>query len=152
VRIGTAGAPANALQLTTDDAAKPTTSTWTVTSDVRTKRNLRPYADGLSVLRALPLQRWEFTGAGGTEAGRSSYGVTAQDLLTVLPEAVVTRGRRTSVAADSDALGFMGVQYHQLFVAGLGAIQQVDASVLSLEQRVAALEVELARLRAGGSR
>ena len=45
VGIGT-GNPTHRLELSTDDAAKPGTNTWTVVSDIRMKQNIHPYKDG----------------------------------------------------------------------------------------------------------
>jgi len=108
LRIGSAGDPGYALHLTSDSAAKPSTSTWTVASDARTKENLRPFTAGLDVLRQLLLQTWEYNGLGDTPSGETASGVVAQEIQGFLPDAVVTTRPKNHVG-DSDQAEYLGV-------------------------------------------
>lgn len=98
-RIGLGlNAPAYQLELSTNSAGKPGTNTWTVTSDARTKRNIRPYEAGLADLRRIRPVWFEYNGQFGTPAGEQYVGVIAQDLQTVAPYMV-----RTVQSAESPA-------------------------------------------------
>jgi hypothetical protein len=132
LRIGTSGDPGYALHLTSDSAAKPSTSTWTVTSDERTKENLRPFHTGLDVLRQVVLQTWEYNGLGDTPSGQTASGVIAQDMQPILPDAVVTTRLKHHVG-DSDQAEYLGVNYHLLFLSALNAIKELDERVAALE-------------------
>lgn len=135
LRIGTAGDPGYALHLTSDSAAKPSTSTWTVASDARTKDNLRPFTSGLDVIRQLLLHTWEYNGQGDTPAGETASGVLAQELQPVLPGAVVTTRLKHHVS-DTDQADYLGVNYHLLLLSALQAIKELDARLIALERRV----------------
>jgi hypothetical protein len=135
LRIGTAGSPNYALELTSDSAAKPSTSTWTVASDARTKDNLRPFTHGLDVIRQLLLHTWEYNGLGDTPPGATASGVVAQELQTVLPGAVVTTRLKHHVS-DTDQADYLGVNYHLLLLSALQAIKELDARLTTLESQV----------------
>ena len=132
LRIGTAGDPSYALHLTSDSAAKPSTSTWTVTSDARTKDNVRDFQKGLDVIRQVVLQTWEYNGLGDTPAGQTASGVLAQEIEPFLPDAVVHTRLKHSVG-DSDEAEFLGVNYHLLLLSALNAIKELDARLTALE-------------------
>ena len=55
-------------------------------SDARTKENIEPHMPGLTELAALPTYGWDYKPEHGGEHG---FGVLAQDLEKVIPEAVV---------------------------------------------------------------
>ena len=79
VGIGTA-TPAHRLELSTDDAAKPGTGTWTVVSDIRMKQNIRPYTEGLSKLLQVEPVEYNYNAISGYDTKPSYIGVVAQDL------------------------------------------------------------------------
>ncbi len=82
--------PTFRLQLGSDSAAKPTTSTWTISSDRRIKTNIRPFVDGLAVLRQLNPVTYELNGKAGLPAGVTGIGLIAQDAEPVIPYAIGT--------------------------------------------------------------
>jgi len=88
--------PAYQLQLTNDSAAKPTTSTWTVSSDQRLKQDIT-LADTqrcYDIIKAVPLKRYTWRPEVYTEAqvkDRSKLGWIAQDVEQVFPKAVGQR-------------------------------------------------------------
>ncbi len=84
VGIGT-GTPAHRLELSTDDAAKPGTGTWTVVSDIRMKQNIRPYTEGLSKLLQVEPVEYNYNTISGYDTKPSYVGVVAQDLQKIAP-------------------------------------------------------------------
>ena len=84
VGIGTA-TPAHRLELSTDDAAKPGTGTWTVVSDIRMKQNIRPYTEGLSKLLQVEPVEYNYNAISGYDTKPSYIGVVAQDLQKIAP-------------------------------------------------------------------
>jgi len=79
--------------LTNDSAAKPTTSTWTVSSDQRLKQDI-VIADTqrcMEIMKAVPLKRYTWRPEVYTEEqvkDRSKLGWIAQDVERVFPKAV----------------------------------------------------------------
>jgi hypothetical protein len=92
IGIGTTN-PAYQLELSTDSAAKPTTSTWTISSDIRLKENIET-ADldrCYDIVNQLPLKRyrWKDDIYGSNQIkDRSKLGWIAQDVESIFPKAV----------------------------------------------------------------
>jgi hypothetical protein len=103
VGIGMQSGPSYNLQLANDSAGKPSAN-WTVTSDVRTKRNIRPYLEGLETLLQLHPTVFEYNGEAQTQEGLERVGLVAQDVADVIPtcvEKIISRirGEETEVLA-----------------------------------------------------
>lgn len=121
--LGIGQAPSSyLLQLVSDSAAKPATATWAVSSDARSKHDVRELqGSGMAIIKGLRLVRYTYNGQLGTPAGVRGVGVIAQELLGVLPEAVIP------------AYPAMAVNYHAIIMMALRAIQELSARVEALE-------------------
>lgn len=93
---------------------------FVLSSDRRFKADLVPLADALSDLDVIDAYRYRHLSHGRTEVG-----VVAQEVASVLPEAV-------TVGAD----GMLGVSYDRLVPFLLAAVKELKARVIELEQRV----------------
>jgi hypothetical protein len=120
------------LQVGTDDASKPTTNTWTVTSDRRTKDQIEPYTSGAAVLRRLRAKTFVFNGLAGTEAGVRGVGFIAQDLARIAPE-MVTKTRGKLRVSDKRETVIYAYQGHNLPFLLLNGWQDHDARIAALE-------------------
>ena len=79
--VGIGIAPTFQFQLGTDSAGKPSTSTWSVVSDIRLKQNIKPVKDdSLAILNKLDWVRYEYNGKAKTPQGLKGIGVIAQEL------------------------------------------------------------------------
>ena len=88
--IGTL-APAYALQVSTDSAAKPSTNTWTIASDARIKNILGDYEKGLDEICQLRPIRYTYNNkAGFPESLGEQVSIVAQDAKIPFPECVGT--------------------------------------------------------------
>jgi hypothetical protein len=136
-------APAYQLELSTDDAAKLTTNTWTTTSDRRVKRDIERADTSLcyDILKRLPLHRftWDVSYLPSVR-DRRMVGWIAQDVAEVFPSAV----KRVSNSWFSD---FHSLDVDQLYKTMYGALEKVivDKERLELQlqdvlQRLATLE------------
>jgi hypothetical protein len=115
------------LSLSVNSATKPTSSTWTITSDSKTKRNVATYSHGLDLIRKVKLISYEYNGLANTPIGEKGIGVIAQDFQNVFPNSV----KSFTIKADSTHTGgtFLSVDLHELFVSNVGAVQQLDSIV-----------------------
>jgi len=148
--IGTTS-PSYQLELSTNSAGKPTSSTWTVTSDMRTKTNIQAYTHGLDLIRKVRLVSFQYNGKAHTPKGEHGIGVIAQELQPIFPGSV----RPFSIKADSTNPGgeFLGVDFHELFVTNIAAVQELDSmntalivKNISLQNQVSALQSQLSEL------
>jgi hypothetical protein len=141
VGIGTA-APTFQLQLSTDSAAKPTTNTWTISSDERIKQNIANADTSLcyAIVKGLPLKRFTWdTSYMSNVVDRNSVGWIAQDVSWVFPNAV----RRVSNEWFPD---FHALDVDQIYKTMYGALSKVIADKEALEGRVASLEANLSTI------
>lgn len=97
--------PTYNLHLVNDSAAKPTTNTWTIPSDIRLKKNVRPFTDGLQTLRRIEPIRYAYNGMSGTPANQEGVGIDAGKHAQLLPDCV---GQKDGIYNfNSHALTFM---------------------------------------------
>lgn len=89
--IGIGKTPAYQLELSTDSAAKLTTTTWITTSDARVKSDIQPadLVQCVESMKRIPLKRfgWQLPNV----HDRHSLGFLAQDVEPVFPKSVTTR-------------------------------------------------------------
>ena len=83
VGIGT-NTPAYDLHVGANSAAKPSSSSWTVASDVRLKTDIQPYQDGLATIKKIEPVWFRYTGEAGMPRDRA-VGIIAQDLQEIAP-------------------------------------------------------------------
>ena len=113
------------IELGGDSAAKPVSSTWTIVSDGRAKRDVIAVDpdDALAIVRQVPVIRYQYTGEYHTPASVRGIGVIAQDVASLLPLSVTTR-------PDNGALAWNA---HELFMLNVAAVQSLAARLDALE-------------------
>jgi hypothetical protein len=129
------------LQLSEDSAAKPTSSTWTVSSDLRIKQNISNanVSDCYEKIKQLELKEFDWNPEYLPKKPRS-LGFLAQDVSSVFPFAV----HRSSGYGFSD---FHYLDVDQIHKAMYGAIvkliedkERLEKDVQDLKKRVAQIE------------
>jgi hypothetical protein len=131
VGIGTTS-PAYQLELSTDSAGKPSTSTWTVSSDERVKEDVEDADIDLCYdnVKNLKLKyfKWkdDFIDSHTIE-DKHKLGWIAQEVETVLPKAVTTAKNETLVIDD-----FKSLNSDQIIACMYGAIQKLIEKVESM--------------------
>lgn len=125
--------PAFTLQLSKDSAAKPSSSTWTVSSDRRLKEGIvsADLARCYEIVRKTPLRRFRWRDdvyadkdLGGGD--RSKLGWIAQEVRDVFPKAVT----QTAMFGLEDCLA---LNNDQLIAALYGCVQMMQARLEALE-------------------
>ena len=136
--LGTS-APSYQLQLSTDSAAKPTTSTWTTVSDERLKTDIEvaDYAQCYDIVRRLDLKRFTWAESNVPELARaeitdkSKLGWVAQDVAPIFPKAI------TVVPEQYGLSNVLNVNFDQVYAAMYGAIRHLQDMVEELRAGVA---------------
>jgi hypothetical protein len=123
--------PNYSLQISTDSAGKLSSSTWQVYSDVRLKKNIRPFEHGLATLQRVEAIRYQFNGKGGLPEDFEGVGVDAKAMQAVLPETVSTHPGEID-GVETDIFDFNS---HALFFVLINAVKELAARVETLEQR-----------------
>ena len=152
VGIGT-NTPSYQLQLSTDSAAKPSTSTWTVSSDERLKENIE--AADLDIcynaVKSIPLKRYKWKDEIYSEeqvSDRSKIGWIAQDVQEVFPKAVgqhkfvynQIKDENGNIVSEESIDDCLSLNSDQLYAAMFGAVQKLMITVEELQDKVVQLE------------
>jgi len=141
VGIGTS-TPSYQLQLSTNSAAKPTSSSWTISSDIRLKDVSGTYDKGLAELLQLQpivFRYKEDNPLGILETKTDAYGFSAQEVQKVFPEAV----------GEKD--GYLNLDMHPLLVAQVNAIRELNDKISEQQRLIEQLAEEVMRLKGSGT-
>ncbi len=119
--------PTHRLQLSNDDAAKTSTSTWVVTSDERLKDIRGDYHKGLKEIVELHPINYFYKNVDGRTftsevLAKENQGFSAQAVQKIFPEAIVT---------DSD--GYLNLNIHPIIVAQVNAIKELNTELEDLK-------------------
>lgn len=135
--------PAYQLQLTTNSAAKPTSSAWTVASDARLKQNVRSFTDGLGLIQKINPVIFTYNGKAGTPR-ETGIGTLAQELQSIAPYMVAD----WIFADDEKGISetYLGVDYGPLQFVLVNAIKEQQAIIEDQEKRIQKLENTLEKL------
>lgn len=139
VMIGALGAaPSYSLHLAADSAAKPTSTTWTVSSDARVKEIVGPYTRGVADIMTLQPKRYRLNGAfGSVDDGRVHVSVIAQEAQATWPEMIGTYDHTDKDADDVETVTeLLNLNTNELQWALVNAIKELTTRIATLEQRV----------------
>lgn len=111
--------PGGQLELSLDQGRKPSTSTWTITSDARLKNIDGAYTKGLQDILKLKTIAYHYKNVGDRKfdektLAAQAVGFSAQDVQKVFPEAVGT-----------DADGYLNLNIHPILIAAINSIQEL---------------------------
>lgn len=133
--------PGGQLELTLDQGRKPSTSTWTITSDARLKNIEGKYNKGLADILKLNAVTYHYKNVGNRKFDESvlnttAVGFAAQDVQKIFPEAVGT-----------DADGYLNLNIHPLLIASLNAFKDVQAQLDTKNEAIAKQQSEIENLK-----
>lgn len=148
VRIGPNGGGQNLyisngqLLLGADNAQKPSTSTWIITSDERLKTINGSYSKGLADIIKLNTITYKYKNVGEKKfdekvLATTQVGFSAQEVQKIFPEAV-------GVGED----GYLNLNMHAILVAYTNAIKELDAKNKEQEKINNELKQRLEKLEA----
>ncbi|MBK8659877.1 MAG: tail fiber domain-containing protein [Bacteroidetes bacterium] len=131
VGIGNTGAPAFQLELSLNSAGKPTSTLWTVSSDLRLKKDIRPYEGGLKEIMQINPVWFRYNGIAGLPTDEEGVGTVAQELEKVAPYMIKPyikeddKGNKTEYkSVDYNAMLFMFVNAFKEQQQKIDALQQ----------------------------
>jgi hypothetical protein len=127
------------IAITWGGASGPGNNTATIqigtSSDIRLKRNVETLSGGLPLITQLRPITAEWNGLANTREGERLTSVIAQELQTVIPDAVY-KYRTKLRDEDEDAAELLGIDPMALTCHLILAIQQLEARLKILEQKV----------------
>ena len=148
--------PTYQLQLGTDSAAKPSTNTWTISSDERLKENIELANIDIcfDVIKNLPLKRYKWKDeiySHDQVQDRTKLGWIAQDVKNVFPKATVEKDEIFSPTGkkedEIEIKNCLSLNADQIYAALYGAVQKLieknenqETLIQELSAKVEALE------------
>ena len=134
VGIGTTS-PGYKLQLSTNSAAKPSSSTWTVVSDERVKENIKPYEKGLNEILQVNTKTFDYNGKAGFDKIKDNVGIIAQDMIKIFPETIKTYNAKLN-ETDEEETELYNFDGHALTFALINAVQELKAEIEELKKQI----------------
>lgn len=138
--------PTYQLQLGSNSAGKPGSTTWNITSDSRTKDVYGYFTDGLAYLRDFPKPiNYKYNGKGGTMVDNVLYhGHIAQDILAAHPnDDMVISYESYLEPSDTEMTTLYALDNYKLSYIFQNSIIEVDDKIIALQLIVNDLEARL---------
>jgi hypothetical protein len=137
---------AHLLQLSTDDAAKPGTNTWTIASDARLKKDIAPFTDGLEVLLKINPVRYRYNGLANMPTDKENIGIIAQEIQKVAPYTVGTFKTRLH-KDDTEETELLDFNSHALTFVTINAVKELNRQNQELKKKVDSQQAEIAAIK-----
>ena len=131
--------PVFQLELSTDSAGKPSTSTWTVVSDERIKENVRPYEKGLSEILKVKTKLFDYNGKAKYPKLKDNVGVIAQEIKEIFPETISTFEAKLN-EDDENETELLKFDSHALTFALINSVKELSAKVNELQEEINTLK------------
>jgi hypothetical protein len=129
------------LQLGSNSAAKPGSDAWTIASDRRLKKDIRPFEDGLGVLKKINPVWYQYNGlAQIPNDGKNYVGIIAQEMQLVAP---YTIGFFKDPETNTEYLNY---DSNALTYILINSIKEQQAEIEALTKQLEAQHQRLLRL------
>ncbi len=142
VGIGTA-TPGHQLELSTDDAYKPSGGSWLGASDRRLKKDIKDFKDGLDVLMNIRPVSYHYNGKLGLPTEDQHIGVIAQEIQTVAPYTIKPLNLQSEEAQGADYLGYDGTALTYVLI---NAVQEQQQQIDAQQKEINQLKAELSEV------
>jgi len=123
-------------------AAKDSGTTWINTSDIRLKKDVSKFSDGLNVISKINPIWFRYNGKGGTKIGDLQVGVVAQEMREIAPYTVGTFKAKYDEASTVEQ-EFYNFDYSAIGYALINAVKELDTKVKALENENALLKQQV---------
>lgn len=131
IGIGTTS-PTYKLELSTDSAAKPSTNTWTISSDSRIKTNIQSYTKGLEIIKKINPVSYDYNGKAGFDPTQGGIGIIAQDVKDILPESISSYYKKLN-PEDENETELYNFNSHALTYVLINAIKEQQTQIEELK-------------------
>jgi hypothetical protein len=126
----------------TNIAMKPGGGLWTAFSDIRLKKEVHPFMDGLEVLLHINPVRYHYNGHAGIDSTTEYFGVIAQEIQKVAPYTIGTFRARYN-KDDVDKTEFLTYDASAVTYVIINAVKEMKSSMDSQLNTIQAQETEI---------
>ncbi|HEY8938014.1 MAG TPA: tail fiber domain-containing protein [Cyclobacteriaceae bacterium] len=142
VNLASGTAPGYNLEIS-GSAGKSTGTAWINTSDIRLKKDVSRFTDGLNVISKINPIWFRYNGKGGTKPGEKlQVGIVAQELKEIAPYTVGTFKAKYDETSPGEET-FYNFDYNAIGYALINAVKELDNKVKSLEAENSLLKKQL---------
>ena len=134
--------PSYDLHLSNDDAAKPGSSAWTVSSDRRLKKDISTFTDGLAVVSAIEPVWFTYNGLADIPEG-TFVGTIAQDLEEIAPYMVTEYTHRND---NGNTENYKAVNYGPMDFVLINAIKEQQTLIKNQQETIAHQQTQIDEL------
>jgi trimeric autotransporter adhesin len=134
--------PSYNLQINGNAAKNDGSSFWTVASDMRLKKDISKYTDGLNIIRQINPIWFRYNGKGGLSESELQVGVAAQEMKKIAPYTVKSFMAKYDPSSPGEQ-EFYNFDYNALGYALINAVKELDSRVIALEKENALLKQQL---------
>lgn len=147
VGIGVAS-PSYRLELSTNSAAKPGSLTWTLSSDQRLKKDIKPFNDGLSVVKKINPVKYHYNGKAGMPTDEEFVGIIAQDIQKIAPYMIGEWEYRNK---DGETEKYLSYDGNAMFYLLINSVKEQQQQIEQLQRQNTVMMQEILELKNGNS-
>jgi len=138
IGLGTA-TPNHLLELATADAAMPGGGSWIATSDIRLKKEVTSYTDGLAQLLKINPVKYHYNDASGYDTKPEYVGVIAQELQKVAPYMVGSYNK--------NGTEYLNVNNSAMTYTLINAVKEQQQMISTLQQQNDTYQADIQQLK-----
>lgn len=140
--------PSFQFQLSKNDAGKPGSVFWTVTSDRRLKEVIAPYKDGLSTILKINPVLFKYNGKAGLPTTEIFVGIVAQEMQQIAPHTVRSYVYQDTTGVQEEYLSY---NPNDVFYMLINSIKELNSLVDQQKQELARQAKEIGELKSSTS-
>jgi N-acetylneuraminic acid mutarotase len=131
--------PGYQFHVSTNSAAKPTSSAWTVASDERLKNNVQVFTDGLELIKKIDPVWFNYNGKANMPINERGVGTIAQELQKIAPYMVKEWDYKNSNGINEE---YLAVDYGPLDFIIVNAIKEQQDQIEALSSSGKNIDLE----------
>jgi len=128
------------LELGKDDAAKPGTNVWTITSDIRLKKDIVPFTEGLDIIDQIDPVRFRYNGKAEMPTDKEYVGIIAQEIQKIAPYMIGETVHEDTTGAKETYLDYNGNAMTYLLI---NSVKELKAQNEALQEEIRNLKEEV---------
>ncbi|MBK8483737.1 MAG: tail fiber domain-containing protein [Saprospiraceae bacterium] len=128
-------------------------NTWAVPSDIRLKKDIHDFTDGLQVIEKINPKRFRYNGLAGTNDRKVEIGIIAQEIQSIAPYTIESRltklhpDNNSPDANSEDNLELLSFNSSALQFVTINAIKELSESIKQLKEENKQLKADIKSMK-----